>query len=233
MRNTKDMIKIRSDIIEWDIGNWGRAIDFWETDMPDNIEKKKVLDIGGRRGGISLFWALKGARVVCSDLDANSLKEAKKLHKKYGVSKLVEYEVVDVTDMSFEEEYDIITFKSVMGGVGYNDRYDRQELMIKNIYNALKPGGVLYFAENLTASSIHKLARKRFMRWGDSWRYVSLQEMKDLTREFDSFQYLTVGMMGVFGRNKWLSRILSFFDFVFDRFCPENSRYIISGICKK
>ena len=68
MREGDKMNKIPEEVIEWDVKNWSRAIEFWEKDIPENLEGMKVLDIGGRNGGLSLFWALKGADVVCSDV---------------------------------------------------------------------------------------------------------------------------------------------------------------------
>ena len=110
------MNRIPKEVTEWDIKNWSRAIEFWEKDMPENLEGKKVLDIGGRNGGLSLYFALKGADVVCSDVSSDGFKKAKKLHKRYGVSKRIRYEIIDVLKMSFQEEFDIVTFKSVWGG---------------------------------------------------------------------------------------------------------------------
>jgi len=135
--------------------------------------------------------------------------------------------------MSFQEEFDIVTFKSVWGGVGSNGHYDRQKLMVENIYNALKSGGTLYFAENLVASSFHQWTRQKFIRWGNSWRYISIAEAKRLTKKFDLFEYWCGGVFGCFGRSKILSLLLGNIDCVFDRFFKPTTKYIISGICKK
>ena len=105
--------------------------------------------------------------------------------------------------------------------------------MIENIYNALKPGGTLYFAENLISSPFHQWVRKKFVKWGDSWRYISIGEAKKLTRNFASFHYWCVGVFGCFGRNKVLSLLFVNIDCVFDRFFKPTTKYIISGICKK
>ncbi len=229
-----EMYTIPEEVVEWDIKNWSSAIRFWEKDMPENLEGKKVLDIGGRNGGLSLFWALKGADVVCSDISSDGYKRAKKLHKKYGVSEKISYEIINVLEMSYQEEFDIVTFKSVLGGgVGSKGHNDRQKLMIENIYNALKPEGTLYFAENLIASSFHQWARKKFTKWGDSWRYISIGEAKKLTGNFASFSYWCGGVFGCFGRNKALALFFGNIDCIFDRFFRPETKYIISGICKK
>ena len=74
------------DIVEWDVVNWSRAISFWEKDIHDkDLTGKKVLDIGGRNGGISLFFALKGCNVICSDINKDGFQKARALHEKYNV----------------------------------------------------------------------------------------------------------------------------------------------------
>ena len=157
--------QLRADIAEWDCINWGRAIRFWENSHLGNFSDmagKKVLDIGGRNGGLSLYWALKGADVECTDLHIGGFDRAKKLHKKYNLCKLITYKKIDVLDLNVENKYDVITFKSVLGGVGYNNNYANQVKMIQNIYRALKPGGFCIFAENLTGSDLHMWLRQKY-----------------------------------------------------------------------
>ena len=71
-----------------------------------------------------------------------------------------------------------IVFKTIIGGIGSNDNYEIQQKVFKEIYKALKPGGKLLFAENLVASKFHQQLRKKFVNWGNSWRYVSIKEME-------------------------------------------------------
>ena len=158
--------KLRNDIVEWDVQNWSRAIDFWK--LPNDLRGKKVLDIGGRNGGLSLLFALMGANVVCSDINIHGFEKAKALHERYGVSDRIAYKQMDATALNTESEYDIITYKSVWGAVGYDNHFDRQEIMARNIYRALKADGTLYFCENLTGSLLHRFLRNRFISWGNS-----------------------------------------------------------------
>ena len=105
------------DVIEWDIKNWWRAISFWEEVYPmQDLSGKKVLDIGGRNGGLSLYFALKGADVICSDIREDGFAKARELHKKYNVQQKVTYEAIDATNIPYKEYFDIICFKSVLGG---------------------------------------------------------------------------------------------------------------------
>lgn len=224
-----------ADIAEWDCINWGRAIQFWDNshlvEFSDMVGKK-VLDIGGRNGGLSLYWALKGAEVDCTDLNIEGFDKAKKLHKEYNVDNLITYKQLDVLDLCNENIYDVITFKSVMGGVGYNDNYANQVKMIRNIYRALKPRGCCIFAENLTGSKLHMWLRQKCRPWGNSWRYVTISEIKDLFAEFSDIDINSYGFLGILGQGKFFD-ICSRLDRIFDPFMPENCKYIVSCVARK
>lgn len=231
MEMTREVI---DDIVEWDVKNWWRAIRFWEEASPmGDLSGMQVLDIGGRNGGLSLYWALKGANVICSDINERFFSKALELHKKYGVDKRIRYEVIDATCIPYVDCFDIVCFKSVLGGVGNDDRYDRQEVMMKNIYDALKGGGVLYFAENMKASLLHQVLRRLFAHRDVKWRYVSLSEICELTDVFSEIERCSLGFLGVLGRQKWSSGILSELDNRFDRYIKEQDRYIVSCVCRK
>lgn len=224
---------LKKAVIQWDVKNWSRAMSLWEKELPEDMQGKKVLDIGGGGGGLSVFFALKGADVLCTDLTLDRIEEAQRNFEKMGVSDKIRYEQLDVTKMSYRGGFDIVVFKSVMGGVGWNDNYHNQQLMLENIYEALNEGGILCFAENLVASPFHQWLRKKFTKWGTSWRYITIEEVRELTTRFRHFSYATYGVLGVFGRKTFLAEILGTIDSVFDRFVREHNRYIISVVCKK
>lgn len=231
---TKEQESLIRDIVEWDVKNWWRAIAYWETSRQfDDVKGKKVLDIGGRGGGLSLYWALKGAEVICSDVNEDGFEKARLLHKQYGVEEKIKYEKIDATEIPYQNVFDIICFKSVLGGVGYDDNYERQKKMMQSIYSALNENGKLCFCENLTASSLHQFARKRFTGWGGRWRYLTIAEIEELTKEFRAKKYKTFGFWGVFGRAGWMSRVLGSVDEVFDKYVKEGNRYIVSCVCMK
>jgi len=218
------------DIVEWDIANWSRSIKFWEGNV--DVKNKKALVIGDRYGGLSLYFALKGADVTYSDLDEVCAEKAKELHKRYGQDNII-YRKLNVLELEEENQYDIIAFKSVMGGVGYNGNYHNQEKMVENIYRALNEDGVLFFAENLKGSSLHRLGRRMFRKWADKWRYVTVDEIKSLLSNYKNIKYNTFGFLGIFGRTNLLNKILGCVDIKFDKYISENHRYIISVIAEK
>ncbi len=224
--------ELTKDIIQWDIKSWSEALDYWDSKIDWN-KIQNGLELGGRQGGLSLWLALKGKQTVCSDLkDAKNIAE--QLHLRHNVSTLVKYQDIDATNIPYENYFDIIVFKSIIGGIGRNNNYEIQKKVFREIYKALKPGGKLLFAENLIASSFHQLLRKRFVNWGSSWRYVSIIEMEEFLNEFSSYDIQTTGVLGTFGRNENQRNALSAIDkIILNKVCPDNWKYIAYGIAEK
>lgn len=225
---------LRNDVVEWDTVTWGRAVDFWNTENcpPGKDGGGVVLDIGSRGGGLSLLFSLLGWNVQCTDL--NGPKEsARSLHERYGTADRVTYRALDALKLDAVGEYDIICFKSVLGGVGYHENYGAQEKMMENIYQALKPGGYVMFAENTTASALHRFFRRRFVPWGRSWRYVSLEEVAALCSRFSDVRMKSFGFLSAFCRGNRQRAFLGTVDTLFDRFLPAGMKYVVSVVARK
>jgi SAM-dependent methyltransferase len=225
----KEIIK---DCIQWDVKSWSIALSYWNKSIDwDKIETG--LELGGREGGLSLWLALKGKNIVCSDLKDVKIT-AEKLHLLHNVSSCITYQDIDATNIPYENYFDVIVFKSIIGGIGRNDNFDKQKLVFSEIYKALKPGGILLFAENLMASPFHQKLRKVFVNWGSSWRYVSLNEMHVLLSDFSTFDLRTTGFLGAFGRTEQQRNFLSTIDqLLLNKICPESWKYIGYGIAEK
>nr|WP_325298173.1 class I SAM-dependent methyltransferase [uncultured Oscillibacter sp.] len=235
---------LRHAVIEWDIITWGRAVDFWNTDKLSSAEKRGgggmssskghslVLDIGSRGGGLSLLFARLGYRVHCTDL-TDPKESAGPLHRQYGVEDRIVYRALDALELDAVDQYGIICFKSVLGGVGHDGHYDAQEKMMENIYRALKPGGYLLFVENTTASALHRFFRRRFVPWGKSWRYITLAEAQTLCRQFSEVRSKSFGFLSAFGRSGRQRAVLGSVDALFDRFLPAGMKYCVSVVAKK
>lgn len=169
--------------------------------------------------------------ITCSDL-SDPRGSASPLHKRYGVEDRITYAAVDATKLDACEVYDVICFKSVLGGVGHHDNKAAQETAIHNCYRALKPGGHLVFAENLTSSPMHQFLRRRFNAWS-YWRYVTVEETLDFCRDFSKVEHRCFGFLGTLGRTEGQRAFLGRIDRVFDRFLPEGAKYIISVVAEK
>jgi SAM-dependent methyltransferase len=224
--------KLISDIIQWDIDSWSEALLYWDK----NVNWSTVhtgLELGGREGGLSLWLALKGINTVCSDLHEVK-NSASPLHQKYNVTGLITYQDIDATNIPYENHFDVIVFKSIIGGIGRHNNVEMQKKTFREIYKALKPGGKLLFAENLTASPIHQQLRKRFVRWGNEWRYVTIEEMKTYMKDFPSLNIKSTGFLSAFGRSETQRRMLSAVDkALLNHVSPANWKYIVYGIAEK
>ena len=227
------MDKKISDIIEWDVVNWSRALDFWEKNTQLDLTTASGIELGSRHGGLSLWLALKGAHVKCTDLDGPTELAVEK-HKRYAVAHLIDYEAMDATNIPFSEKFDLIIFKSMLGQVGWENHAEKQNQAIKSIFSALKPGGELFFVENLIGSPLHQFFRRTFIPWGTRWRYVTRNEMLLYFAPFSEVKYEMSGFLGAFGRNEQQRSILGKIDNQFaNSLVPEEWKYIMIGIAKK
>jgi SAM-dependent methyltransferase len=222
-----------SEFIEWDVRNWSAALDFWQSHTTKNIAACSALELGSRHGGLSLWMALQGARVIASDLDGPT-PAAAELHKSRKVSHLITYESIDATSIPYTEKFDIVLFKSMLGAVGTHGGKRSQVQAIEEIHRALAPGGELFFAENLAGSSLHQFCRRQFVEWGAKWRYVSIPEMEEFLKPFSRIQYDVLGFAGAFGRTERQRSILALLDKVFFNYTlPDSYKYIMVGVATK
>jgi SAM-dependent methyltransferase len=231
MRFNNQLLK---DIIEWDVSTWKHALFFWDEVINELKNRNlKVLELGSRNGGISLYFALNGFNVVCSDLKGPTEK-AYLLHKRYNVDKNIEYKDVDATNICFSDNsFDVIVFKSILGGIGRNQNKQLQQKVFNEIHRVLKDNGLFLFAENLVASKFHTVFRKRFVKWGNSWRYVSISEMEEFLAIFSEYKYQTTGFLSAFGKIEILKSFLSKLDNILKPLIKDTDRYLIYGYAKK
>ena len=224
--------KLKKDIIEWDVHNWSQALDFWTAHVDLNTGKMECLELGGRQGGLSLWLASKGHKVVCSDLDSPE-EYASKLHSKYPFADLIKYEAIDATRIPYENQFDLVVFKSILGGISRGGNHPRKQESVDQIYKALKPSGKLLFAETLEASSLHKYHRKKFIKWADDWNYLKYSDLAHLFHEFENVKFQTVGFFGAFGRSEGQRNFLGKIDSLLKPFLPKQKRYIVFVIAEK
>ncbi len=215
------------DVFEWDVVNWSRALRWW-TPALQQLGGGRALEIGARRGGPSLWLALNGFEVVCSDV-RNPEATARPLHQKYGVADRIRYEQVSALDIPYSEAFDVIIFKSVLGAVGAYGRTDRIYEALRQMHRALRPGGWLLFAENLAGSPLHRWGRKKLSAWGSAWNYLRYQDLPRLFAPFDELHYESVGLTAGLGRTESQRRLLGRIDRLIDRFVPPTWRYVAVG----
>lgn len=224
--------QVLADIVGWDQTNWSKALAFWQDHLPENLNGFRCLELGAKQGGLSLYCALQGAQqVVCTDLD-NPQSHALPIHHKYGLS-TIEYSAADACQLPFaSHSFDLVCFKSVLGGVRKGAENDKKSLMISEVHRVLKPGGFLIFSENLQGSPLHMFLRKHLVSWSGGWEYLSLHDILGYMAPFEHFQYQRLGYTGLLGRNERQRQFLGRLDQHL-AFLPEDWRYIVAGVAQK
>ena len=215
-----------NDIIVWDVENWSKAIRYWEQVLPVRDKQYQCLELGSSKGGMSLWLALNGNSVLCTDLNGPE-RDAYFIHEKYNCRSKIQYAAVDALDIPFKNKFDIIIFKSIIGGISSNSEENKAKV-IEQIHKALKPGGQLLFAENLEATYMHKVLRRNFGTKG--WNYLRFNEIKPAFSAFKKVTYKTVGFFGCLGRNEWQRNMLGKIDGFLNGLIPDRFKYIVIGV---
>lgn len=201
----------------------------WWLELCD-FTGKKVLTVGERNGGLSLFFALEGATVFCTDLYGVT-DVARKKHERYMVNNRIEYQKANVLSLPFPNStFDIVAFKSVLGSL---ETKSNQVLALQEIHRTLKDNGELLFAENLYATIVHNLIRSKTVAWGNRWRYIQLQELPELLSPFRSWCYSSYGAIALFGRSEKQRFFLSKVDQALTPILPASWRYILFAMATK
>lgn len=220
------------DIIQWDVRTWSKALNYWKENTNwDRVNK--ALELGAREGGLSLWLSQNNVSTICSDYTETE-QRATPLHSRFDSAEKISYENIDATNIPYENHFDLIVFKSIVGGIGREDNIDIQQKVFDEIYKALKPGGTLLFAENLTATKLHQKLRARHNKWGSYWRYITLNELNSFLEAFSSYQIKTTGLLATLGRNEKQKDILARIDEIcLNHITPANWHYVGYGIATK
>lgn len=219
-----------NDIFEWDVVNWSKSINYFDSYL--STTNNICIELGANKGGLSLWLASKGNNVICSDLYSPALN-ASKIHNKYECSNKISYEAIDATNIPYKDYYfDIVVFKSILGGISLNN----DELLkktIEEIYKVLKPGGKLFFSENLKATYFHMFSRNYFLKRKVAWNYLDIKKIDSLFSSFKQINYFTTGFLGTFGRTENQRKILGKIDRMIEPLIPKSWRYIVIGVAEK
>src|SRR4051812_39545748 len=84
-----------TDVIGWDVVTWSLGLQFWLDRSRIDLDGARVLDVGAGFGGLSLYFAARGATVVCTNVDDPD--RPRSLHDGRAHRGRITYERLDVT----------------------------------------------------------------------------------------------------------------------------------------
>ena len=212
--------------INWDKTNWTRALNFLDENKTADFENKNVLELGGGEGSLSMWASHNGAKAICSDIIKPGSLVLNKLYKEK-----VRFEIIDAQDIPYENHFDFIIFKSLLGGIGRNNLFEKQIVVMEQIKKSLKKNGECLFIENMKGTILHQIYRNRYGAGKNQWNYPSLNNFKNLSKNFSRTQFCSFGLLG---SNRVLEKLFrKNFDIKFDQVFPSSWHYIYAGIYQK
>ncbi|MGN7401941.1 class I SAM-dependent methyltransferase [Cytobacillus praedii] len=127
----------------------------------------KILDLGCGQGRLAIPLALHGYQITALDGSEAMITEAKKRAKKADVE--IQFIFQDMRDLNFEDEFDAVI--NMGTAFGYLNDENADQDIIRNVYRALKTGGVfLLETENRELKTRNKLGKNHHsMNGTDIW----------------------------------------------------------------
>jgi len=100
--------------------------------LPDIKDGDRVLDLGCGNGRLVDLLAVKKIKYIGVDNSRGLIKQAKEYHPKE------KFKVKDALKLGYKNEFDVIITSAVLNHMPDNES---RRLFLKNVYQALKPGG--------------------------------------------------------------------------------------------
>lgn len=231
-----DTAAILQDSFGWDVINWSRSAELWAAELPDDLRGLRALEIGcgPLNGGLSLWLAAKGATVTASS-NVDYAAPMAVFQKRHHLAGSIDFEIIDGTGIAEENCYDIIAWKSVLGGIGRGGDVAAITMVLDSVFRALKPGGRILFVENLPATRLHMALRHRWGAAKNQWYYFTLEQLSAMieAQGLVDLQVDATGFLGALGQTEFQKRILGRIDALLCRLLPRSWRYIGYGVARK
>jgi ubiquinone/menaquinone biosynthesis C-methylase UbiE len=180
---------------------FGQATSFIFDKLGD-IDSKIIVDIGCGNGMISIFFALKGAKVIGVDIEEDELKKARKAALDLNLKDECEFFQGSAESIPIDSgSIDIVFSRSTI-------QYMKRQAALEEYIRIIKPGGTLVLLENLPLNpfiNMYRLHRKLFAKTTDEIRYVNsvlgyltFSEIKKLKNSFDKVVHKEYHLFSMF-----------------------------------
>ena len=164
----------------WNADVWNRAF-FGSKEVKKIIARKnmKVLEIGaGKYSQVSCVFDSTESHITIGYYDKKISFELKQIiNKKIKDFNLISrYEIQFIDAFNFDEKYDAVILKSVLGGIFRgNDFYKAEEFCQKIVRENLNENGALITIDN--GKSILEFFLKRLGARKNNWHFTTLNEL--------------------------------------------------------
>ncbi len=160
----------------------------------DDLNNKKVLEIGAGIGINAFIMARKGAKVFALDVSGERLRIMSKLSERLDLKKQIYPSIMPAELMAFKNNsFDVVYTKSVLIHLDL-------EKVIPEVYRVLKSGGKAVFVEPLKYNPFVNLYRCLFApkEWRSLAKYFSFDSINQLGKQFDNFQHREFFLLSFF-----------------------------------
>jgi len=164
----------------------------------ENIDGKRILDVGCGRGVESVVCAKYGANVTGVDISEGAIRIARKVSEVNGVYDRCEFSVQNVQNMEFnDEELDITFCKAVLHHIL------KYEGVIEEMVRIIKKDGKMVFGDSLRRNPVYNSLRdvKRYVKGERVDGDVDL-EMSDIHKISNHFKKSHFEFYSTFGAFK-------------------------------
>ena len=213
--------------LEWDSYTWSRSVRYWLSSYTAPSHGGRILEVGSGSGRLSRWFQLQGYEVVGSDVDWNRVSRAVDCGFPYLACSMLQLPIVSST-------IDIVVVRSVLGSVRAVTGPDGLQQAFDEVGRVLKPGGALFYAENIRGSRLHMMARRNFTEWGKRWFYFEPGVLKSYVGWSSEVHSRLFGGLSLFGPNEAIRRGLGRVDRLYDRHVQTSSwSHVEAGVVVK
>lgn len=174
------------------------------------VSGKRLLDVGAGLGESSVYFALKGAHVTCTDLSPGMVESAVQLGRLHGVS--ITGIVSSGEELSVPKgEFDIVYVANTIHHI------TDKEALFRQLYRALKPGGVFVSIDPLRYNPVI---------WAYRTMATKVRTEDEAPLGFGTVKLASKYFTGVQHREFWIASLTLFLKyFAVDRIHPNQDRY--------
>lgn len=182
----------------------GRIEDIYELIAETAAAKGKViLDIGCGTGNVSIACAARGASVIGIDINSGMLEIAQEKAEKANLKDKIDFLEIGVAEI--KKRFNERTMDACVSCLAFSElSNDEQSYAISAAYSALKPGGVIIIADEVTPRStarrlLHNLIQAPVRLLAYILTQSSTRPVRDLVPELQRANFVDIEVTRTWG----------------------------------